>query len=206
MCAQAFLIFCDSLDCSLPGSSLHGIFQARNTGVHCYFLLQWSSQPRDQTHISCVSYIGSIFLPTEPLGKSQRNLEAHKISFIWETETTIYHTAIVKITPQHTSKTIFYNIWHVVNAKWMLSSVQLLSRGRLFATPWTAARQASLSVINSQSLLKLMSMKCLACVGMCLEVCLEAPQSNLISSILFTPLPCPEQHLNRACIRQLRLP
>ena len=37
------------------------------------------------------------------------------------------------------------------------SSLQLLSRIRLFATPWTAARQASLSITNSQSLLKLMS-------------------------------------------------
>ena len=35
------------------------------------------------------------------------------------------------------------------------SSVQSLSRVRLFATPWTAARQASLSVTNSQTLLKL---------------------------------------------------
>ena len=33
-------------------------------------------------------------------------------------------------------------------------SVQLLSRIRLFATPWTAAHQASLSIINSWSLLK----------------------------------------------------
>ena len=40
-----------------------------------------------------------------------------------------------------------------------LSSVQLLSRVRLFATPWTAARQASLSVTNSWSLLKLMSIE-----------------------------------------------
>ena len=39
------------------------------------------------------------------------------------------------------------------------SSVQSLSRVRLFATPWTAARQASLSIANSQSLLKLMSNK-----------------------------------------------
>ena len=31
------------------------------------------------------------------------------------------------------------------------SSVQLLSRVRLFATPWTTARQASLSITNSQS-------------------------------------------------------
>ena len=37
------------------------------------------------------------------------------------------------------------------------SSVQLLSRVRLFATPWIAARQASLSITNSQSLLKPMS-------------------------------------------------
>ena len=39
------------------------------------------------------------------------------------------------------------------------SSVQLLSHVRLFATPWTAARQASLSVTNSQSLFKLMSIE-----------------------------------------------
>ena len=38
-----------------------------------------------------------------------------------------------------------------------ISSVQLLSRGRLLATPWTTACQASLSITNSQSLLKLMS-------------------------------------------------
>ena len=38
------------------------------------------------------------------------------------------------------------------------SSVQSLSRVQLFATPWTAAHQASLS-INSQSLLKLMSIE-----------------------------------------------
>ena len=37
-----------------------------------------------------------------------------------------------------------------------ISSVQSLSRVRLFVTPWTAARQASLSITNSQSLLKLM--------------------------------------------------
>ena len=39
------------------------------------------------------------------------------------------------------------------------SSVQLLSHIRLFATPWTAARQVSLSVTNPQSLPKLMSIE-----------------------------------------------
>ena len=37
-----------------------------------------------------------------------------------------------------------------------VSSVQSLSHVQLFATPWTAARQASLSITNSQSLLNLM--------------------------------------------------
>ena len=40
-----------------------------------------------------------------------------------------------------------------------VSSVQLLSCVWLFVTPWTAARQASLSITNSRNLLKLMSIK-----------------------------------------------
>ena len=40
-----------------------------------------------------------------------------------------------------------------------ISSVQSLSHVQLFATPWTAARQASLSITNSQSLLKLISIE-----------------------------------------------
>ena len=42
---------------------------------------------------------------------------------------------------------------------WSAVAVQSLSRVRLFATPWTAARQASLSFTISWSLLKLMSIK-----------------------------------------------
>ena len=45
--------------------------------------------------------------------------------------------------------------WHPVS----LSSVQLLSRVRLSATPWTAAHQASLSITNSWNLLTLMSIE-----------------------------------------------
>ena len=51
------------MDCSLPGSSIHGVLQAR--------ILEWvaisssrrSSQPRAQTRISCVSYIAGSTLP-----------------------------------------------------------------------------------------------------------------------------------------------
>ena len=40
-----------------------------------------------------------------------------------------------------------------------LSSVQLLSHSQLFVTPWTATSQAALSILNSQCLLKLMSVE-----------------------------------------------
>ena len=43
--------------------------------------------------------------------------------------------------------------------KYKLSSVQSFSRLQLFVTPWTAACQASLSINNSRSLLKLMSIE-----------------------------------------------
>ena len=42
---------------------------------------------------------------------------------------------------------------------WLFSSVQSLSHVRLFATPWTAACQDSLSITNSQNLPKLMSIE-----------------------------------------------
>ena len=57
---------CDPMDCSLPGSSVHRIFQAR--------ILEWvaisssrgSSWPRDRTCISCIA---GKFFPAEPPGK-----------------------------------------------------------------------------------------------------------------------------------------
>ena len=60
------------------------------------------------------------------------------------------------------------------------SSVQSLSRVRLFATPWIATRQASLSITNFQSLLKLMPIE------------LVMPSSHLILCrplLLLPPIP-----------------
>ena len=45
---------------------------------------------------------------------------------------------------------------YVISSFLIIQSVQSLSRVRLFASPWAAARQALLSITNSQSLLKLM--------------------------------------------------
>ena len=51
-------------------------------------------------------------------------------------------------------------LFHSINrAQEGFSSVQSLSRVRFFATPWTAACQASLSITNSRSLLKIVSIE-----------------------------------------------
>ena len=49
--------FCNPMDCSPPGSSVHGIFQARILGWVAISFSRRSSLPRDRTHISCVSCI-----------------------------------------------------------------------------------------------------------------------------------------------------
>ena len=63
---QSGLTLCDPMDCSPPGSSVHGIFQTR--------VLEWVampssrgfSQPVDRTPVSCTA---GGFFTAEPLGK-----------------------------------------------------------------------------------------------------------------------------------------
>ena len=64
--AQLCPTLCDPVDCSQTGSSVHGILKAR--------ILEWveisfsrgSSQPKDQTHVSCIF---RRFFTVEPLEK-----------------------------------------------------------------------------------------------------------------------------------------
>ena len=66
---QSSPTLCNPRDCSPPGSSVHGIFQAR--------ILEWvtisysrgSAQPRDQTQVSCVA---GGFFTIKPPGKPMR--------------------------------------------------------------------------------------------------------------------------------------
>jgi len=77
---------------------------------------------------------------------------------------------IIKLLEENLGRTLF-DIYHrkvlcdppsrVMETKTKISAVQSVSHVQLFATPWTAARQASLSITNSQSLLKLMSIESL---------------------------------------------
>ena len=56
MCSftQLYPTLCDPVDYSLPGSSVHGIFQARTLEQVAISSSRGSSQPRDQTCISCI--------------------------------------------------------------------------------------------------------------------------------------------------------
>ena len=55
---QSCPTFCDLMDCSLPGSSVYGILQARILGWIAMPSARASSQPRDWTCISYISCIG----------------------------------------------------------------------------------------------------------------------------------------------------
>ena len=50
--AHSWQTLCDPVDCSLPGSSLHGILQARVLEWVAISFSRGSSQPRDQTQVS----------------------------------------------------------------------------------------------------------------------------------------------------------
>ena len=49
------LTLCDPVDCSLPGSSVHGILQARILEWVAISFSKGSSRPRDQTAVSCIA-------------------------------------------------------------------------------------------------------------------------------------------------------
>ena len=64
---QSCLTLCDPMDCSQPGSSVHGILQANNTGVGCHaplqgiLLIQGSNM-----HLLCLLHWQAGSLPLAP--------------------------------------------------------------------------------------------------------------------------------------------
>ena len=73
LAAKSCLTLCSPMGCSLPGSPVPGMLQARILGWVATFFSRGSSRPRDGTHISCVAavscFVGVLFT-TEPSGKS----------------------------------------------------------------------------------------------------------------------------------------
>ena len=67
--AQLPPTLCNSMDCSLPGSSVHGDSPGKNTGVGCHVLLQ-GFFPNQGSHPG-LPQEKQILLPPEPLGTHQ---------------------------------------------------------------------------------------------------------------------------------------
>ena len=67
---QSYPTLCDPIDCSLPGSSVHEISQAKIPEYVAMPSSRGSSQPRDRTRASCIA---GRFLTTEPSGKPHNN-------------------------------------------------------------------------------------------------------------------------------------
>ena len=128
---QSYLTLCDPMDCSPPGSSVHRDSPGKNTGMGCHTLLQ------------------GIF-PTE--GLNQGLLHYRRI---------LYHLSC-QGSPLDTMYVLNFKIFMSLLPHEFFTycaSVQSLSRVQLFATPWIAARQASLSITNSWSSPKLLSIE-----------------------------------------------
>ena len=53
--ALSHSVMSDSMDCSPPGSSIHGDFPGKNNGVGCHALLQGNLSYQDQTQVSHIA-------------------------------------------------------------------------------------------------------------------------------------------------------
>ena len=88
--AQSCPTLCNPMECRPPGSCVHGILQARTLEWVAISSSRGSFQPRDQTHVSCVSCTASPppvgrFSTTEPPpGKPQ--MTQKPISICWKFE------------------------------------------------------------------------------------------------------------------------
>ena len=107
----------------------------------------------------------------------------------FKSEKPLFLQSVINSECQNLYKSVVWGpVRNPASAPGQFSSVQLLSCVRLFATPWTAARQASLSITSSQSLLKLMSIELVP--GQCLpanrhpeeqrSLCRWAPSSEML--------------------------
>ena len=75
---QSCLTLCNPMDCSLPGTSVHRDSPGKNTGVACHAFSRGSSQPRNQTRVSCILQADS--LPAELPRKPARATKKQQIT------------------------------------------------------------------------------------------------------------------------------
>ena len=117
----------------------------------------------------------------EPLLKTVRKFLKLKIELPHDPAISLLGIYAKKMKNTNSKRYMHPNV-HQLSSVHSLSSVQSLSRVQLFATPWIAARQASLSITNSRSSLRLTSIE------------LVMPSSHLFLCCPFPPAPNPSQH------------
>ena len=182
--AQSCLTLCNPMDYCLRGSSVPGILQERILEWVAILFSREFSQPRDRTWVSHIAgrfftiwttreaqnllrriCIWSFLCDPAPLFARKRWLPISRACTVikggWKMNSlrrTFPEAAFPCITHNWAySARCFKTGWEDQHRQF--SSVQSLSHIWLFVTPWTAARQASLSITNSKSLLKLMSIE-----------------------------------------------
>ena len=82
-CMHRTVWLCDPVDCSPPGSSVHGVFPDKNTGVGCHFFLQGTFPTQGSNpHLLCLLHwqVGSLQLSNlrSPAITYMRNLKKKK--------------------------------------------------------------------------------------------------------------------------------
>ena len=121
----------DAMDCSPPGSSVHGILQARILEWVAMLSSRGSFQHRDWTLVFCVSCIAAAAAAANSL---------QSCLTLWDPmDCSLPGFSIHGILQARTLEWVaisFSNAW-----KWKVT-VKSLSHVRLLATPWTAAHQA----------------------------------------------------------------
>ena len=89
VCAQLCPTLCNTMDCSLPGSSVYGIFQARVLKLVAISYSKQSSRPRDRTCISCVFCVDGLILDHCATWEAhcQRSVLFHPHFLEWQSKT-----------------------------------------------------------------------------------------------------------------------
>ena len=181
--AKSCLTLCDPMDCSMPGSSvLYCLPEFTHHLILCHpfsYCLQPLREPvvKEMAERGLEILLINLRLPGLEAPRSYHGNLVDLASTAWFSNSLCLRISSIKIVMDRLLDAIIaWLLWLLGDISWgnnlillvddyasifyiLLSSVQSLSCVQLFGTAWTAARLVSLSITNSWSLLKLISIK-----------------------------------------------